>query len=121
MTTAVFNSAENAIIAGLDAHENGLAVLDLDSLDEISNINLTFPKLSEDISVDKYRLFWISEPYRNHYAMFAAYYEDEESLNDNFGRTLMIWVGEDIDKNTSLDDLKGNKKVKAFCWPDRDH
>ena len=34
VTTAVFNAAEDAIIAGLDAHTDGLAVLDLDTLQE---------------------------------------------------------------------------------------
>ena len=121
MTTAVFNAAEDAIVAGLDSHENGLAVLDLNTLDEISHMNLSFPGLSDEISVDKYRLFWISEPYKNHYAMFAAYYEGEDDLNENIGRTLMIWVGQDINRGTTLENLKGDKKVKAFCWPDRDH
>ena len=75
VTSAVFNSAKDAIIAGLDKTEDGLAVLKADeSLAELTTINLTFPNLNENIGIDKYRLFWIAKPYRNNYIMFAAYY-----------------------------------------------
>ena len=93
VTTAVFNQAQDAIIAGLDTMENGLAILGIPDLDEQLAINLTFPNLHEDIGVDKFRLFWIAEANLNNFIMFAAYYDDQESLEDNIGKTLMIWVG----------------------------
>jgi hypothetical protein len=34
VTTAVFNIAEDAIVAGLDTQENGLAILDIPTLQE---------------------------------------------------------------------------------------
>ena len=82
---------------------------------------MTFPDLHEDIAVDKYRLFWIAEATSNNYVMFAAYYDDVESLEDNIGKTLMIWVGKDLNKNSSLQELKDSKKVKTFFWGDTDH
>ena len=60
VTTAVFNETKDAIIAGLDTHENGLAVLKADaSLSDLTVINLTFPDLHNEIGVDKFRLLWI--------------------------------------------------------------
>ena len=53
--------------------------------------------------------------------MFAAYYAEEDDLEDNLGKTLMIWVGEDINKNSNLEDLKSKSKVKTFFWGDTDH
>ena len=53
--------------------------------------------------------------------MFAAYYSEEDDLEENLGKTLMIWVGEDINKNSNLEDLKSNSKVKTFFWGDTDH
>ena len=121
VTTAVFNIAEDAVVAGLDAQEDGLAILDIPTLQEQLKINLTFPDLHEDIAVDKYRLFWIAEANSNNYVMFAAYYDDEESLEENIGKTLMIWVGKDLNKSSSLQELKVSKKVKTFFWGDTDH
>ena len=43
VTTAVFNSTEDYIIAGMDKHEDGLVVLKADeSLEEVNKINLSF-------------------------------------------------------------------------------
>ena len=53
--------------------------------------------------------------------MFAAYYAEEDDLEENIGKTLMIWVGKDINKNSSLEDLKSNSKIKTFFWGDTDH
>ena len=53
--------------------------------------------------------------------MFAAYYDDEGSLEENIGKTLMIWVGKDLNKSSSLQELKDSKKVKTFFWGDTDH
>ena len=98
VTTAVFNASKDAIVAGLDKNENGLVVLQIDeSLAELNTINLTFPGLHEAVGVDKYRLFWITKPHRDHYIMFAAYYDCEgdmgEGGDDRVGKTLMIWIG----------------------------
>ena len=60
--------------------ENGLAILSIPTLYEELAINLTFPNLHEDIGVDKFRLFWIAEANLNNFIMFAAYYDDQESL-----------------------------------------
>ena len=117
VNSAVFNAAQDAIIAGMDTTEDGLVVLKADgSLAELTTINLTFPKLNDDIEIDKYRLFWIEQPFKNNFIMFAACYPDQDSLDDNLGMTLMIWVGDDIKQGTSLEGLKAAKKVKTFFW-----
>ena len=82
-------------------------------------INLTFPNLHEDIQVDKYRIFSI-EKLQNNYVIFAAYYAEEGDIDDNIGKTLLIWIGQDIRSDTKLDALKAQQKVKTFFW-DVDH
>ena len=91
-----------------------------ESLAELNTINLSFPDLDESIEIDKYRLFSI-ERFKNNFIMFAAYYSDQGSVDDNIGQTMLIWVGKDIGKATKLADLKANKKVKTFFWDSVDH
>ena len=113
VTTAVFSADGKSIIAGKDSMEENLLVLDL-NLQPQNSIKLSFPGLSEDIAVDNYRVFWISEPHKNNTFVFAAYFEDESSVDDNLGRTLMIWIGDDIAKDgQTLDSLKQTKKIMA--------
>ena len=77
--------------------------------------------MDPSIETDDYRVFWISEPYKNNYIIFAAYFSTEEELNDNIGKTLMIWIGDEIAKpDVTLNKLKQSQKVKTFFW-DYDH
>ena len=51
-------------------------MLDL-TLAQQSMIKFTFPDLDEEIEVDQYRVFWISESFNNNYIIFAAYHNTE--------------------------------------------
>ena len=61
-------------------------------------IKFTFPDLDEEIEVDQYRVFWISESFNNNYIIFAAYLNTEDDFEAQMGRTLMIWVGDELAK-----------------------
>ena len=90
-------------------------------LQTVKQINFSFPNMDPSIKTDNYRVFWVNEPYQNNYVIFAAYYSNEEELNDNIGKTLMIWIGDEIAKpDLTLDTLKQNRKIKTFFW-DFDH
>ena len=82
-----------------------------------NSIKLSFPNLDENIEVDDYRVFFIGEPYKNNYIVFVAYYETEDDLNSNCGRSMMFWVGDDLSKpGLTLDSLKGSSKIQACFW-----
>mmetsp|Transcript_28155 Transcript_28155/g.37567 ORF Transcript_28155/g.37567 Transcript_28155/m.37567 type:complete len:118 (+) Transcript_28155:15-368(+) len=84
-------------------------------------MKLTFEGLSEDIEVDDFRVFWVSEPFRNNYIIFAAYYESQDDFDDKVGKTLLIHVGEELAKpGLSLQKLKDSSKIKT-CFFDFDH
>ena len=91
------------------------------NLNEVNQIKFSFPDLSEDIEVDMYRIFWICEPFKNNYILFAAYYASEDDKEENIGKTLMIWIGTEIAcPGLKLETLKAKNKIKACFW-DYDH
>lgn len=68
-----------------------------------------------------YRIFWICEPFKNNYILFAAYYASEDDKEENIGKTLMIWIGTEIAcPGLTLETLKAKNKIKACFW-DYDH
>ena len=98
ITTAVFSGQnDSTIVAGKDSKEENIVVFDK-GLNEVNSIKLTFPNLNDNIEVDQYRVFWVSEPHRNHFVVFVAYYASEDDLNENIGSTLMIWFGDQLAK-----------------------
>lgn len=120
ITSAVFSANGQSIIAGKDAMDENLLVLDL-SLIQKNAIKLSFPDLHEDIEIDDFRVLWVCEPYKNNYIVFAAYFCSQDDLDDNIGKTMMVWMGDELAKpGLSLDSLKQSKKVKACFW-DFDH
>ena len=91
------------------------------TLNEVNQIKLSFPGLSDEIEVDQYRVFWVCEPFKNNYILFAAYYASEDDVEENVGRTLMIWIGEEVGKpGLTLEALKASSHIKACYW-DYDH
>ena len=116
ITTAVFSADGKAIVAGKDSKEENLLVFDL-SLALINSIKLSFPGLSEGIEVDDYRVFWVSEPHRNNYVVFASYFATEDDVEGNIGKTMMFWVGDELAKpGLTLATLKESSKIKACFW-----
>ena len=116
ITTAVFSADGSHIFAGKDSRDENIVVFDLD-LAVKNKIKLSFPGLDEGIEIDDYRIFWISESYKNNIVVFAACYENQESVDDNLGRTIMFWIGDNLSKpGLTLDALKQGKKVMASWW-----
>ena len=92
-----------------------------DVLETSNTLKLSFPDICDKFEVDKYRVLWIGEPHKGSIIAFVSYFADESALEDNIGQTLMVWFGDDLAKDgQTLDKLKENKMVQAFCW-DIDH
>ena len=116
ITSAVFSADGQFIVAGKDSKEENLLTFDL-NLNQTNSIKFSFPDLSEDIEVDDYRVLWVSEPFKSNYIIFLSYFNTQDDLNDNIGKTLMVWVGDEIAKaGLTLEALKQSKKVKACFW-----
>ena len=75
ITSAVFSRDGAHIIAGRDTYEENIIVLD-HALTRQNMIKFTFPGLSDEIQIDKYRVLWVSEPKHDSYLIFMAYHED---------------------------------------------
>ena len=116
ITTAVFSADGKSIVAGKDSKDENLLVFDL-SLTQINSIKLSFPDLNAEIEVDNYRIFWVSEPHRNNYVVFASYFACQDDVDENMGKTMMFWIGDELAKpGLTLATLKDNDNIKACFW-----
>ena len=73
VTSAVFSSDGQKIIAGKDSMVENVLVFDL-NFKLINSIKFSFPDLSDSIEIDDYRVLWVCEPFKNNYIIFVAYY-----------------------------------------------
>jgi len=111
INSAVFSEDGRRIIAANNDHIDNIVVFDaqtadVDRLNRLSSITLTFPDLHEDIMVDKYRLFTIERLQDGNFIAFGAYYENQSDFDDSIGKTMMFFFGDQVNEGTSLDDLK---------------
>ena len=84
-------------------------------------MKLSFQNLHASIEIDDYRVFWISEPHKGNYIIFASYFNSQSDVDEKIGKTLMIWVGEELAKpGLTIDILKQYSQIKAHFW-DFDH
>ena len=90
-------------------------------LNKLKSMKLSFPNLDPSIEIDNYRVLWISEPYKSNYIVFASYFNSQSDVDENIGKTLMVWFGEEIAiPVVCFNTLKSMNKVKAHFW-DFDH
>ncbi len=62
-------------------------------------MNLTF---AESVDFDVYRPFYLSDYYSNNMMVFAAGYEGADKVEDNFGFTMVFWIGADLNETTNI-------------------
>ena len=125
VTSCVFSGDHQKLIVGKDGIDEGIQIMSWKTEDDVletsNTLKLSFPDICDKFEVDKYRVLWIGEPHKGSIIAFVSYFADESALEDNIGQTLMVWFGDDLAKDgQTLDKLKENKMVQAFCW-DIDH
>ena len=102
ITSAVFNADGSRIIATNNLHDEHILVLNGQNAELLSSMTITFPGLHPDITVDKYRLFSIERIKDGSYLAFGAYYRKQDKFDKNEGKTMLFFLGNQIDEHTTF-------------------
>eukprot|EP00347_Sterkiella_histriomuscorum_P000172 403376902 len=120
VTSAVFNQTGSLILASFIFLENHIKVLEPNNqgFTVKNTIHLTF---SEYCSFDRYKVVYLSDYFGENLMIGVTGFQDQGQIDLNFGYLMSFWVGKNITEQTTLQELKDQRKIKYYFYNDQQH
>ncbi|CDW91044.1 UNKNOWN [Stylonychia lemnae] len=109
VTSAIFNKSGEHVIASFYREQDHLEILDKNSLQSLSKLTIS---IGEDCKHDKYRVYQLCDYFGDNLIIGGCGFVSPDQIADNFGFLLQIWIGQNLTPQSTMNQIKSDRKLK---------